>query len=344
MCAVNASGSSSKESMGPRVVVIGGGTGTYTALTGLKKHVSDLTAIVSMADDGGSSGILRDEFGHLPPGDVRRCLLALSSEPAAATLRQLFEYRFDRGRGLNGHSFGNIFLTALTEITGRPDRAIQEAAKILNVKGTVLPVTLSNSHLCARLEDGTIIRGETNIDLRRVRLELRIIDVYLDPPAQANPAAVEAIEAAEVIVLGPGDLFTSVIPNLLVEGIPQAMARSKATVIYVCNLMTKHGETDGFQASDFIAEIQRYLAAEDRIDVAILNRSEAPGDLLSKYALEQSFPVLVDWGPCAARVPRLTVEDLAAPGTLWRHDPDKLARTILAQARQARHSRTTEVL
>jgi len=312
-----------------KVVAVGGGTGTYAALTGLKRYNVDLTAVVSMADSGGSSGILRDEFGHLPPGDVRRCLLALSAEPATGMLRRLFEYRFDRGRGLNGHNFGNLFLTALTEITGRPDLAIQEAAKILNIKGQVLPVTIANSNLGARLEDGTIIKGETNIDIRRVRPDLKIIDVYLDPPAEVYPPAAQALLEADVIVIGPGDLYTSVIPNLLVDGVPEAIAASPAKVVYVCNLMTKHGETDGFRASDFILEIRRYLGSSERLDAAIVNQGEAPEALLEQYRQEHSFPVEPDLDRCRELVPQVIVGSLAASGTLWRHDPDKLAAAVL---------------
>jgi uncharacterized cofD-like protein len=323
-----------KERMGTkRVVAIGGGTGTYTVLSGFKRHEVDLTAVVSMADNGGSSGVLRDEFGHLPPGDVRRCLIALSAEPASGMLRRLFEYRFDRGHGLNGHNFGNLLLTALTEITGAPDQAIQEAAKILNVRGRVLPVTLTDTHLCARLEDGTIIRGETNIDIRRVRPHLRIIDVYLDPPATAYPAAVQAIEGADIVVIGPGDLYSSVIPNLLVEGIPDAIAQTKAKVVYVCNLMTKHGETDGFTACDFVREIERYLGTGDGLDAVLVSEGDLPGDLLEKYAKELSFPVKPEVSACQCLVPQVIVGSLAAPGILWRHDADALADALLSLSR-----------
>ncbi len=315
---------------GRKVVAIGGGTGTYTVLSGLKRHDVDLTAVVSMADDGGSSGVLRDEFGHLPPGDVRRCLIALSAEPASGMLRQLFEYRFDRGRGLNGHNFGNLLLTALTEITGAPDLAIQEAARILNVRGRVLPVTLTDVHLCARLGDGTIIRGETNIDIRRIRPHLPISDVYLDPPAQAYPPALEAIAAADIVVIGPGDLYTSVIPNLLVEGIPEAIANAPGKVIYICNLMTKHGETDGFTACDFVREIERYLGTGDGLDAVLVSEGSLPGDLLQKYAQEHSFPVQPEVSACRSMVPQVIVASLAAPGALWRHDPDVLADAILS--------------
>ena len=313
----------------PRIVVIGGGTGTYTALMGLKRYDADLTAIVSMADDGGSSGVLRDEFGHLPPGDVRRCLLALSAEPAAGTLRTLFEYRFERGSWLNGHSFGNLLLTALTEITGAPDLAIQEAANILNVKGRVLPVTLDNVELCARLEDGTVIHGETHIDVRRVRPDLRITEVYLTPRAQAYPPAVEAILAADLVVVGPGDLFTSVIPNLLVEGIPEAIRNTRGRVAYVCNLMTKRGETDGYKASDFLREVQRYLGGAEAVDVMLVNQEPAPQEILGEYGQEGSYPVETDVATCARTVPQVICKDFATAGTLWRHDSIALAEAVI---------------
>src|SRR5438309_1999605 len=204
-----------------------------------------------MADSGGSSGRLRDEFGFLPAGDVRRCLVALAADDSVGMLlRQLFEYRFERGEGLAGHSFGNLLLTALADLTHGTDRAIMEAAHLLRVKGEVLPITLTDSHLFAELEDGRIIEGEGAIDTRRESTP--IARVYLDPPAAATEPALEAIGSADMIVIGPGDLYTSVVPTLLVDGICQAIAASPATTVYVCNLMTKHGETDGYAASDFL--------------------------------------------------------------------------------------------
>lgn len=315
--------------MGPqKVVCIGGGTGTYTALSGLKECVEELAVVVSIADDGGSSGILRDEFGILPPGDVRRALLALSDDHQSKLLRQLFSFRFDRGRGLNGHSFGNLLLTVLTQITGREDKAIEAAAELLKIRGRVLPVSLESTRLCARLEDGTIIKGETNIDIRRVRPELRIIDAYLDPPVNVFPPAAEAIFNADVVVIGPGDLYTSVIPNLLVEGISKALRESKAKRIYVCNLMTKRGETDDFKASDFIREVLKYLGGKF-IDVVVVSKSRAPRELLERYREEGAFPVEIDISECQKLAPKIVVESLAAPKMLLRHDPRKLAKVIL---------------
>jgi len=315
-----------------RVVVIGGGTGTYTVLMGLKKHRVDLTAIVSMADSGGSSGRLRDEFGVLPPGDVRQCLLALSNLPLEKTsLRRLLEYRFNNGRGLKGHSFGNLLLTALTEITGREDLAIAEAAKILNVQGRVLPISLEKTTLCVRLEDGTIIKGETNIDVRRVRPDLKIIDVFLDPGIKIFPEAKKAILAADLIVLGPGDLYTSVLPNILVKGVNQAIVKSKAKLIYVCNLMTKHGETDGFNCSNFAKEVLRYLGpASKKLKAMLVNRDlSVPKKVLKRYEQEGSFPVKIDCQACKDLKIETVIKSLAAAGQLWRHDSSKLAKALM---------------
>jgi len=316
----------------PKIVVVGGGTGTYTVLTGLRDYPVELTAIVSMFDSGGSSGRLRDEFGILPPGDVRQALLALSKLPVdKLILRQLLDYRFKNGVGLRGHSFGNLLLTALTEITGGADLAIEQAAKILDVQGRVLPVSLDNCHLCARLEDGTIIKGETNIDIRRVRPELKILDVFLDPPAKIFSGAKKAILEADLVILGPGDLYTSTIPNLLVDGVSQSIAKSKASIFYICNLMTKYGETQNFAVSDFIKEIQRYLgpAAKKLKKVLVNNYWRVPKSLLARYYQEKSYPVKYD----AQKFQKLGVEivllPLASTGQLLRHNPAKLAKAIV---------------
>jgi len=316
----------------PKIVVIGGGTGTYTVLTGLREFPVDLTAIVSMFDSGGSSGRLRDEFGILPPGDVRQALLALSKLPVdKLILRQLLDYRFKNGIGLKGHSFGNLLLTALTEITGRIDLAINEAAKILDVHGRVLPVSLDNCHLCARLEDGTIIKGETNIDIRRVRPELKILDVFLDPPATIFSGAKKAILEADLIILGPGDLYTSTIPNLLVGGVSRAITQSQAMVFYICNLMTKYGETQNFAVSDFIKEIQRYLgsAAKKLKKVLVNNYWRIPKKLLARYHQEKSYPVKYDAQKCQKLGVEIVLLPLASTGQLLRHDPAKLAKAIV---------------
>lgn len=320
----------------PRIVVLGGGTGAYTALVGLKHHTSHLAAIISMADSGGSTGRLRDEFGHLPAGDLRKALVALAPDDGASQmLRKLFEYRFEKGDGLSGHNFGNLFLTALTEITGGTDQALQEASHILNILGTVIPVTLTDTHLVAETVDGTVIRGETNIDIRRDNPNVPIAKVYLDPTAEANAKAVEAIEAADIVVLGPGDLYSSILPNLLVKGIPEAIKRSAAAKVYICNIMTKHGETDGFRASDFIKEILKYLGRDSSLDYVLINYYESiPMEVLDRYAEQKSKPVSIDLSDCYNLVPNLLVRPLTTVGAYVRHDSVRLADAVMDVYRQ----------
>ncbi len=288
-----------------------------------------------MADSGGSAGRLRDEFGFLPAGDVRRCLVALAADDKVGMLlRQLFEYRFDRGEGLAGHTFGNLLLTALTDLTGGMDKAIIEAAHLLRIKGQVLPVTLSHSHLYAELADGQIIAGEAAIDTRRDSVPIK--RVYLDPPAEATSAVINAIETAALIVIGPGDLYTSLLPNLLVAGIRQAISASPALTVYVCNVMTKHGETDGYAASDFLRVITTYLG-EGALDAALLSYYESlPLDVLARYQAERAVPVSIDLERCYEYAPRLMVRPVAAAGTLVRHDADRLAEALLALLRSTK--------
>ena len=316
-----------------RVVALGGGTGIYAVLTGLRSQTPNITAVVSMSDNGGSSGRLRDEFGYLPPGDVRRCLVALASDDDALMLRQLFEYRFDRGIGLGGHTFGNLLLTALTDILGATDVAIEEAGRLLHIRGHVLPVTLTPTTLCAKLANGHIISGETDIDIRKAHHGVPIAEVYLQPEAEVHAPVLDAIAAADLIVLGPGDLYTSVVPNLLVKGVPEAIRASGGKCVYVCNVMTKHGETDGFAASDFIREINRYLGRDGALDCAVLNYHESlPRELYEKYKQERAEPVAIDLGRCYESVPQLAIRPLTATGMLVRHDPQRLAATLLELA------------
>ena len=314
----------------PNIVSLGGGTGSFHLLSGLKHRDCRLTAVVTTMDSGGSSGRLRDEFGHLPPGDLRQCLLALSPDDhAGMVLRGLFNYRFDRGNGLDGHSFGNLFLTALTEITGSAEQAIDEMGRLLNIKGRVLPVTLASVDLCARLGDGSVIVGETNIDRRGGGNGAPIDHVYLDPSAAVHPPTAAAIEEADAIVIGPGDLYTSIVPNLLVEGVTEALARSRAVRIYVCNLMTKPGESDGFKASDFIREVARYLGPNAPLDHVIVNDQPLPGPVAERYRDEGSTQVVFDEGACRALVDGVLARPLAAMGGgLVRHDPHRLAAAV----------------
>ena len=319
---------SKQTALSPKIVAIGGGSGIPNILRGLKNYTTDISAIVTMMDSGGSAGRLRDEFGYLPTGDTRRVLVALSPDDRSSLiLRQLFNYRFSKGQGLEGHSFGNLFLTALREITGGDDKAVTAAGKLLGIKGSVLPVTLTNSHLMARLEDGKILAGEANIDVRKEPADVPIDYVYLDPKAYAYKPAIAAIQNAEVIVLGPGDLYTSIIPNLLVEGIAEAINFSRAPKVFICNIMTKHGESDGFKASDFIREIRHYLDGD--LDYVVINKSMFPAKILQRYAKEKAFPVEVNLAACKKLAKNIIVRDLAVQDTLVRHEDGKTARVII---------------
>lgn len=308
-----------------KVVVIGGGTGGYVILSGLKKYPLELTAVVSMADDGGSTGILREEFGILPPGDIRRAILALSTSDNRI-ITKLFNYRFKEGTGLIGHNFGNLMLTALERITKSFTGAIEEAEKILEVKGKVLPSTLNKSRLYAELETGQIIKGETNIDIPDHNGNLRIRKVWLKPKAKINPAAQKAILAADAIVIGPGDLYTSIIPNLLVSGLPEAIRKSKAKKIFIVNAMTKFGETNNFRTSNFIRETEKYLGG-DSLDYALINIKRPTGKRLKPYILEKASLVEIDEMPLG--VTPVYGDFLRSRGFI-RHDSNKLAKAIVS--------------
>ncbi len=308
-----------------KIVVIGGGTGVFTVLSGLRNYDLDLTAVVNMADDGGSTGILREEFGILPPGDIRRALVALSRSDNKI-LSDLFNFRFQKGSGLAGHNFGNLMITALERITGDFSLAIDEVSKILSVEGRVVPVTLTNSKLYAQLEDGTLIKGEANIDVPSHDGRMRIKKVWLKPEAKLNPKARKAVMEANAVIIGPGDLFTSIMPNLLVRGLKEALKVSKAKKIYVVNLMTKFGETNGYTAGQFIKTITDILGG-DVLNYAVINSKRPTLRRLSKYAEEKSM--LVSWNDLPAK-PTPVIGDFLRNKELVRHDPMKLARTILS--------------
>jgi uncharacterized cofD-like protein len=307
------------------IVVIGGGTGTFTVLSGLKKYPVRLTAIVSMADDGGSTGLLREEFGILPTGDIRRALVALSSYPEKF-LADLFTYRFREG-GMNGHNFGNLILTALERVTGGFEEAIAAASRMLDVCGNVIPVTLSDVRLYAMLEDGEVIAGETNIDIPKHNGKLRIERVWLRPKALANPRAVRAIRDADMIVIGPGDLYTSIVPNLLVGGIRNAILKSHAKKVYVANLMTKYGETNNFIGEDFLRVLDTYLAPAV-FDAVVINKNRPPARILQKYKKHRAH-----WVQCNTLVKNPSVHTVRAnflhSGSYLRHDSHKLARVLM---------------
>lgn len=308
-----------------KIVVIGGGTGTFTVLSGLKKYTKNLSAIVAMSDSGGSTGRLRDELGVLPPGDIRMCLVALASSDKL--LRSLFNYRFKEGVGLKGHNFGNLFLTALEKLTGSFEKGVKCAAQILAIDGEVIPVTTQNTDLWAELENGQKIRGEANIDRPHHDANLKITKVWLQPRAKVNPRALEAIKEADLVVIGPGGFYTSVIPNLLVQGLALALQKSQSKKVFVCNLMTKFGETNNFEVDDFVAGIEKYLG-KSCLDYVIFNEAKFPKKLLRRYAKEKKAPVKFSAEKRNKNIKYISA-DLTSHKILIRHDPEKLARLIM---------------
>jgi uncharacterized cofD-like protein len=308
---------------GLKIVTIGGGTGLSTLLRGLKQFTSNITAVVTVADDGGSSGRLRREMGVLPPGDIRNCLVALAAEENL--MSDLFQYRFAEGDCLAGHSFGNLFLVALTDIAGDFDKAIKQTSKILAIRGRVLPATLCPVSLCAIMDDGKIVEGESSItnDCRRIE------SVFLEPSDCKPPEEVlEVIQEADIIILGPGSLYTSVIPNLLIMGIAEAINESEAITVYVCNVMTQPGETDGFKASDHLKTIVKHTQGL-QIDYCLINKEIPPSELLEKYEKENQFPVESDIEEIKNMNIRPICSSFISTIDLVRHDPEKLAERII---------------
>ena len=310
-----------------KIVRIGGGSSGYTLLRSLKAHPVEITAVVNMFDSGGSTGVLRDEFGILPPGDVRRALAALADGEHSEILRSLFNFRFKENGSVSGHSFGNLFLTALTAIYGSDIEAIRKASEVLHVKGRVLPVSLDMSHIHAILEDGTEIVGETNIDIPKHDGSKRIARVFLAPAAVGFAEALEAVRDADVVLIGPGDLYTSLIPNLLVEGMPEALKESKAKKAVVCNLMTKWGETHGFTATDMVKELLAYSGL-DRFDVAICNTEPVSEKLIQAYEEHKQFPMAFDES-LNQYVSRVIAGEFVSEADIARHDTDALAKVIV---------------
>jgi uncharacterized cofD-like protein len=304
----------------------------------LRRHPIDLRSIVSVMDSGGSSGRLRDEYGFLPPCDARQCLVALAGDDdSAAMLRAVFTYRFhgarpetvaDATRSLDGHNLGNLLISALTDITGSVESAYAWAGRLLGVKGQVIPVTASHVQLCAQLTDGHVLRGEAAIDVRSEHPEADIDYVYLDHPAYPTAAALEALRSADLVVIGPGDLYTSIIPNLLVDGIPEAIAEARRRV-FVVNLMTKAGESDKFRASTFVERLLEYLRPAP-LDAVLVNTQYPPAKALQRYAREGAEPVEVDTEVIAALGIQVIAEPLASARYLVRHDPVVLADTLMA--------------
>jgi uncharacterized cofD-like protein len=274
----------------PKVVVIGGGTGLSVLLRGLKKFTPEITAIVTVADDGGGSGILREDLGMLPPGDIRSCLLALAN--AEPTMEKLFQFRFKEGR-YKGQSFGNLFIAAMNEIYGSFELAIKEASNVLAVTGKVLPMTLENVTLYAQLKNGHVVKGESKIPLKNKEFGSRIERIYMEPKVSYPlEEAIEAIQEADLIVLGPGSLYTSIIPNLLVNNMVETIHNAKAPKVYVSNVMTQPGETDGYTVFDHVEAILKH-SREDFLDYVVVNIEEIPEDVLNKYIHDGSEPVLL---------------------------------------------------
>jgi uncharacterized cofD-like protein len=335
---VGREGTLRKEDAPLRIVAIGGGTGLSTLLHGLKRYAqagaagprADLTAVVTVSDDGGSSGRLRRDFAVLPPGDIRNCMVALSEDETL--LSQLFRYRFSGGRGLKGHSFGNLFLTALSDLTGDFAQAVKLSSEVLAIVGRIYPATASNVVLRAHLENGDQVTGESRISKSRARIER----VELCPP-DCRPLAdtVRAIGEADLITLGPGSLFTSVIPNILVRGIPQAIARSKAVKAYFVNLMWQPGETVGFGASDHVQALYRH-AGRPFLDCVVLNTSPIKPSLLRRYAANRARPVENDIEKLHALGLKVVATELLEKGVKIRHNPEAAAAVCVALAQRSR--------
>jgi uncharacterized cofD-like protein len=310
---------------GPRIVAIGGGTGLSTLLRGLKHYTSNITAIVTVGDDGGSSGRLREEQNIIPPGDIRNCIAALADEEQLIT--ELFQYRFKTGPGLEGHSFGNLFLTAMCQITGDMFSAIKESSKVLNISGRVLPSTLENIKLAAEMADGTTVIGESLIPEAKGKI-VRLRCIPESP--KTIPEVIEAIRAAELVILGPGSLYTSVLPNLLLDEIAQAISRSKAPKLYIANIMTQPGETDGYTVGDHVQAILEHCQYPNVINGVIVN-NWLPEGLLEKYQSYGYQPVKLDRERCEGLgvqvVEKLLVDE--NDQQVVRHNPAQLGRAII---------------
>ena len=326
-----------------RVVALGGGTGLSTLLRGLKEHVvrgtdkhptaerpiADLAAIVTVTDDGGSSGRLRRENRILPPGDIRNCMVALSKDEAL--MGRLFQYRFHAGRGLTGHNFGNLFLAALTHVTGDFTEAIRVTSRVLAIRGRIFPSTLSNVHPVAALEDGRVVHGETRITASRSPIRKLTLS---SPNVHALPAAIQAIKEADVILLGPGSLYTSILPNLLIPEIANAITKSKAPRVYIANLMTQPGETTGYVLADHLRAIQKHVPRRV-IDWVVANRQAVSPEVARRYRADGAVPVAVDVGPLQKLGFRLILDNLLEEHGVIRHNTRRLSRLLVEEFLQA---------
>lgn len=325
-----------------KIVVIGGGTGTFTVLSGLKKIPNlDISVIVSMMDSGGSNRIIRDEFGLLPTSDIRQCILALASNNSDQTIRKLFNYRYTQGTGISGMTFGNLFMAALTDILKSQSKAIEETCRILDVKGKVIPVTFDNSELVATYDNGVQVLGEHFIDEpTKKTIHHRITNLEVFPEAKINPKASTAIKEADAIILGPGDLYTSILCNIVVDGVAEKIKKSKAKKIYIANIMTRFGQTDGFGLLEHILEVKKYLG-KDTLDFCLYNNINKISDkALAWYKKNDVEPVIDNYQNDYQRKLKIIKCDLVSnkfykksktdklTRSLIRHDSDKLARMI----------------
>lgn len=314
----------SKLNKGAKVVAIGGGTGLSMLLRGIKKYTNNITAVVTVGDDGGSSGRLREDMGILPPGDIRNCIAALADDDDLIT--ELFQYRFKTGEGLEGHSFGNLFLTALCAITGNMVKAVKESSNVLNIRGVVLPATLDDMKLAAEFTDGTIVKGESNIP----EVKKQIKKLFTEPEiCHALPEVLDAIASADLIILGPGSLYTSVIPNLLVDGIVDAIMESSAKKIYVCNIMTQPGETDGYSVASHLNALFAHANGRKIVDAILVNDS-LPDNISEGYAKTGSIPVRLDMENLVPTGVTVVSQKLIQENKqgLVRHSSNRVARAV----------------
>ncbi|HSW86980.1 MAG TPA: gluconeogenesis factor YvcK family protein [Rhabdochlamydiaceae bacterium] len=312
-----------------KIVVVGGGTGNFSVLRGLKNYDVEISAIVSMADDGGSTGILRDELGVLPPGDVRQCLVALSN--SSRLMRSLMNYRFENG-GLEGHNFGNLLLSALEKVTGSFEKAVEEVSKILFIKGKVIPVTTHQVRLKMILNNRKVLEGEKDIYLSQ-EIDQGYKSIYLEPYPKANPHAINEIMNADLVVVGPGGLHTSLIPNLLVDGISEALRSTQAKKTFVVNLMNRKGQTTGFKVTNYLEEMNRFIGS-DIFDFIIVNNQQPPQELIEVYAEEGDIvendlkTERVRLAPLLGELREDQKKDFIKRN-LIRHDPKKLAQELM---------------
>lgn len=312
----------------PKVVVVGGGSGTFNVLRALKPYAFELTAITTTFDSGGSTGVLRDEVGALPAGDIRRALVALVPDQDDQFLRQLFEIRFEvPGSSLHGHNLGNLLIHAATLVTGSREQGVAEVGRLLHIKGRVLPVAIADAHLCVVLEDGTIVKRESNIDQPTHPGHLRITDAWLEPTVTISPEAATALAAADWVIFGPGDLYTSIVANLLVDGFGEALGQAGAKIVFVTNIVTKWGETHGFAASDHLKTFLRYLH-QPRIEAVIVNTNELPRALVQRYERENKHAVSVDEGELRRFANQVIIRDFTSNGDILRHHPDRLGQAL----------------